>query len=135
MNSGHAAALAIRSLLGLIFLVSGLNHFFPLIPLPPEPPRAISFFGALTATGYMWPLIRGTEIVAGALLLAGLLVPFALVIIAPVIVNIVALDLFLGPRNLPTSLFVASLEIVLVWQYRASFAPLFGTPRRPDPPA
>ena len=130
MNTRHAAALAIRSLLGLIFLGSGLNYFVPFFLEPPEPLPATSLFDAFTATGYMWPLIRGTEIVAGAFLLTGLFVPFALVIIAPVIVNILTVHLFLSPRYLPIALFVGALEVFLAWQYRESFAPLFGTPSR-----
>ena len=38
--------------------------------MPPPPERAAGFLGALAATGYMFPLIKGTEVIAGALLLA-----------------------------------------------------------------
>ena len=61
------------------------------------------------ATGYMWPLIKSVEIFAGALLLSGRLVPFALTLLAPIVVNIVALHTFLAPQGLPVALLVLTL--------------------------
>ncbi len=120
--------LILRSLLGLLFLVLGLNHFLVFFALPPPAtPAAGAFFGALATTGYMLPLLTGTEAVAGALLLSGFWVPFALTILAPVIVNIMAFHLFLAPSGLPVAIVVAALESALAWQYREAFAPLFRT--------
>jgi len=56
--------------------------------------------------------------------------PFALVILAPIIVNIVAFHIYLSPDLLPVALLVAALELFLAWYYRAAFAPLF----KPPPP-
>ena len=61
-----------RVLLGAVFLVFGLNGFLHFLPQPPAPPRAMAFAGALAATGYFFPLLKATEVVAGALLLLGL---------------------------------------------------------------
>ena len=88
-----------RLALGLIFFVFGLNGFFHFLPQPPAPPRAMAFAGALFASGYFFPLLKAVEVTAGALLLAGALVPFALTLLAPIIVNIVAFHLFLAPGN------------------------------------
>jgi len=112
--------------LGLIFLVLGLNYFLPMFAMPPEPPPAASFFGALAATRYMLPLIMGTELIGGAILLSGRMVPFALTILAPVIVNIIGFHLFLAPAGIAPGIVVAVLELFLAWQYRGAFAPLFG---------
>jgi uncharacterized membrane protein YphA (DoxX/SURF4 family) len=120
----------LRSLLGLIFLVFGLNGFLHFLPMPPQPPAAGAFFGALAATGYMLPLVMGTQVIGGALLLAGILVPFALVLLAPVIVNIGAFHVFLAPEGLPLAVVVGALEVVLAWFHRAAFAPLFGSTTR-----
>jgi hypothetical protein len=60
-------------------------------------------------------------------LLSGLTVPFALTLLAPVIVNIAAFHLFLAPNGYPPALVVIALELFLVWRYRKAFAPLFGT--------
>lgn len=123
------APTASRLLLGLVFTVFGLNAFFQFIPPPPRgiPAPAMAFFGALAQTGYMIPLIAGTQILAGVLLLAGVAVPLALVILAPVLVNIIAYHVFLDPQSLPIPLVVVALELHLAWRYRAAFRPLFRT--------
>jgi uncharacterized membrane protein YphA (DoxX/SURF4 family) len=119
-----------RILLGLVFLAFGLNGLLHFMPNPPEPLPAAAFFGALWRTRYMFALIFGIQVIGGALLVLGAAVPFALVILAPVIVNIVAFHVFLSPALLPLALVVAALEAILAWHYRAAFAPLFGTPSR-----
>jgi len=115
-----------RILLGLMFFVFGLNGLHPFMPNPPPTPPAAAFFGALAGTHYMFALIFGTQVIGGALLLFGLAVPFALLILAPVIVNIVFFHIFLSPDLLPLALVVAALEVLLAWHYREAFAPLFG---------
>jgi uncharacterized membrane protein YphA (DoxX/SURF4 family) len=115
------AATAARILLGLVFVVFGLNGFLHFLPQPPMSGPPAAFAGALAATGYMFPLIKGTEVVAGALLLSGRYVPLALTLLAPVIVNIVAFHAFLAPAGLALPVVVLALEIVLAWSYRASF--------------
>jgi putative oxidoreductase len=115
----------LRSILGLIFLVFGLNHFFAFLPMPAMQGPAASFIGALAASGYMLALVSGTQVLAAAMLLIGVLVPLALVILAPIIVNIVAFHAFLDPSGLPQAVVVTVLELILAWQYREAFAPLF----------
>src|SRR5271165_2526564 len=59
-----------RILLGLIFVVFGSNGFLHFLPQPPMSGPPADFAGALIATGYMFPLLKGTEVIAGALLLS-----------------------------------------------------------------
>jgi uncharacterized membrane protein YphA (DoxX/SURF4 family) len=113
---------AARILLGLVFLVFGLNGFLQFLPQPPLPEPAGAFMGALAATGYMFPLIKGTEVVAGLMLLGGRFVPLALVLLAPVVVNIVAFHVVLAPANMGLVALVLALEIYLAWAYRGAFA-------------
>jgi uncharacterized membrane protein YphA (DoxX/SURF4 family) len=116
-----------RVLLGLVFFVFGLNGLHPFMPNPPPPPAAAAFFGALIATHYMFFLIFGTQVLGGALLILGIAVPFALTILAPVVVNIIFFHIFLSPDLLPMALVVAAFELFLAWYYRAAFAPLFSS--------
>ena len=110
-----------RILLGLIFFVFGLNGFLQFMPMPPMPEPAGAFMGALAATGYMFPLLKGTEVLAGLLLLRGRFVPLALVLLAPVIVNITLFHAVLAPMNFGVVLTVLALEIYLAWAYRDAF--------------
>lgn len=116
-----------RILLGLVFLIFGLNGFFGFMPNPPPTPAAGAFFGALISTHYMFFLIFGAQVLGGALLLLNLMVPFALLILAPVIVNIIAFHLFLSPvpMQIAIALVVTALALILAWHHRAAFAPLF----------
>lgn len=115
---------AARLLLGLVFTVFGLNFFLHFLPTPPPPPRAGAFAGALFASGYLFPLLKTTEVVAGLLLLGGRFVPLALAILAPIVINIVGFHLFLAPSGIALPLVVLALELYLAWTYRAAFAPM-----------
>lgn len=124
-----AATVILRTLFGLAFLVFGMNKFLHFIPNPQEPAAAMDFFGALFRTGYFLPLLAATEIVSGALLLSGIFAPFALVLIAPVIVNIFMFHVFLAPSGLPMAVVFVALELALAWQYRWAFSPMFSSNR------
>ncbi len=124
-----AATVILRTLFGLAFLVFGMNKFLHFIPNPQESPAAMDFLGALFRTGYFLPLLAATEIVSGALLLSGIFAPFALVLIAPVIVNIFMFHVFLAPSGLPMAVIFVALELALAWQYRWAYAPMFSSNR------
>ncbi len=121
---------AARLLLGTIFVVFGLNGLLHFLPTPPMPAAAGAFVGGLASSGYFFPLLKVTEIAAGTLLLAGVLVPFALTLLAPIIVNIAAFHLFLAPGNVGVVAAVLAAEIYLAWTHRAAFAPLFARPAK-----
>lgn len=114
-----------RVLLGLVFLINGLNGFFHFLPMPAMPPAAGAFAGALLGSGYLFPLLKTVELAGGVLLLAGVAVPFALTLLAPVIVNIAAFHLFLAPSGLPVVALLLVTELHLAWVNRRVFAPLF----------
>jgi len=116
-----------RYLMGLMFVVFGMNGFLNFIPPPPPesmPEGAVAFSAALTKTGYMLPLIKGTEVLAGVMLLANRFVPLALALLAPVVVNIVAFHAFLAPVGMVMTLVVLALEVYLAWSYRAAYRPM-----------
>jgi uncharacterized membrane protein YphA (DoxX/SURF4 family) len=116
---------AARVILGLVFVVFGLNGFLQFLPQPPLPGPALAFVSALGASGYLFPLLKAVEIGAGLLLLAGVFVPFALVLLAPVIVNIAAFHLFLDRSSFGVVALVLAAELYLAFVHRAAFAPLF----------
>ena len=113
-----------RYLAGVIFLVFGLNGFLNFIPLPPPGGIAGQFMGALYASHYLW-VIFAFQLVAGVLLLVNRYVPFALAMLAPVIVNILTFHVLMAPSGLPLALFVATLWAVIFLDVRPAFAALF----------
>lgn len=118
-----------RVLLGLMFFAFGLMGLLNLIPPPPKeslPAALVAFSEALMKTGYLFQLIKGTEVLVGALLLLNRFVPLALALIAPVIVNIVAVHAFLAPSGLGMAIVILGLELYLAWSYRSAFRPMLG---------
>lgn len=111
---------AARYALGAVFLIFGLNGFLHFLPTPPVPPEGGAFLGALAATGYMFPLIKGIEVAAALLLLSNRWVALALLLLAPIIVNIVAFHTLLAPFN-PIVAVVLIGELYLAWSYRAAY--------------
>lgn len=120
-------ATAARILLGLVFFVFGLDGFLHFIPQPTEPmsDSAMAFALGLVKSGYMFPLIKGTEVAVGVALLSNRLVALALIVIAPVIVNIVAFHAFLAPSGLAIACALVVLAGYLAWTHRRAYAPLF----------
>jgi len=126
------APVAARVLLGLIFTVFGLNFFLHFLPQPPPPsPEAASMLGGLMNSGYIMQVVKVVEVSAGLLLLANFFVPLALALLAPIIVNIVAVHLLVVPSGLPIALGVLALELYLAWSYRAAFAPMLRAKTEP----
>jgi hypothetical protein len=121
-------------LLGLGFFVFGLNGFLGFMPNPEHTGAAGAYLGGLAAAGYMFPFIKGTELVVGVALLANRFVPLALTVLAPVTLNILAFHLFLEPATIVIPLALVTLQLYLAYSYRAIYAPLLSattsTPRQ-----
>lgn len=115
-----------RILMGIIFLGSGIAFFFT---TPPPMEGAIAdFFKGMAGTGYFFYLLKGTEITCGLLLLLGMYVPLALVVLAPVILNIFLVHAFMMPEGLPTAIVLGILEIYLAFfskEYSPTIKQLF----------
>ena len=122
-----------RILLGLVFFIFGLNGFLGFIPMPEHNEAGGAFLGALAATGYMFPVIKGTEVVSGLMLLANRFVPLALVLLAPVIINIVAFHTLLEPGNFGMVGLILVAELFLAWSYRHAYGVVLVAKHRPQP--
>jgi uncharacterized membrane protein YphA (DoxX/SURF4 family) len=114
-----------RILLGALFLFSSVTALLGVAPPMQLDGNGALFMGGLAATGYFFPLLKVTELIAGLLLVANRATPVALVILAPIIVNIVAFHVFLAPSGLPIAIAMLAGELYLAWTYRDVFAPLF----------
>ncbi|NMO21491.1 DoxX family protein [Pyxidicoccus fallax] len=113
-----------RVVLGLPFFVIGLSHFIPFLPpQPPPPPEALPFVTGLGASGYIMPMVKGIEVVAGLALLTNRFVPLALTLLAPIIINIAGFHFALAP-SYPLPITFIVLSLYLAWSYRAAFAPM-----------
>lgn len=128
------APLVARVLLGFVFFASGLAGLLNLAPPPADLPENLkTFMAGMMATKFLFPLVKGTEVVCGALLMSGYFVPLALVVLAPVLVNIVLTHAFMMPSGLGLPLFLSALEVYLAFfasPYRDAIRPLFRPKQR-----
>ena len=124
------ASVTARYLVGVIFLVFGLNGFLNFIPMPPPGGIAGQFLGVLYASHYLW-VIFGFQLIAGVLLLVNRYVPLAVAMLAPVLVNILTFHALMAPSGLPLALFVAALWAVVFVDVRPAFTGLFQSRLQP----
>ena len=113
-----------RILLGLIFLIFGLNIFLNFIHQPPPTGTAGQFAGILFTTHYLL-IVGAIQVICGLLFIVNRYVPLALTLIGPVIVNILIFHSLMQPAGIPIALFATILWFVLFFYHRAAFAGIF----------
>jgi len=119
------ATIIVRILLGLVFVVFGLNGFLRFLPMPELPKGLVGeFLHAFFESGYVYA-VAACQVIGGLLLLIGRYVPLGLTILGPVIVNIVLFHVLLAREGLALAVVIALLFVFLLWNYRAAFARIF----------
>jgi putative oxidoreductase len=123
----HAPTIA-GGLLGLIFVVFGLNFFLKFIPIPspPEGSHPAMFMGAMYLTGYL-TFVKVLEILGGLLVAIPKTRNIGLLVLVPVIVNILAFHIFMlkgAALADPVVILITLLPIYLLWSARKAFAGL-----------
>jgi len=111
---------AARVILGIIFLVFGLNAFLNFLPMPSMGMKAKALMMSLSSA-HILEVKSIIEIVAGFLLISNKFVALALTILAPIVVNIILVHMFLAPEGLPIAIIVAGLEGFLLFTYWDNF--------------
>jgi putative oxidoreductase len=118
------AVLIARILLGLLFLVFGLNGFLNFIHGPMPTGVAGQYLAVMGGTLYIH-FVFVVQIVGGLLLLSGQFVPLALVLLGPVIINILLFHVSMQPSGLPPGLFATVLWFIVFFGVRKAFAGIF----------
>ncbi len=116
------------ALLGLAFVVFGLNFFLNFIPMPNDPSPADAphklFMGALFPTGYL-AFVKVLEILGGLLVAVPRTRNLGLLILGPIIVNILCFHIFLKKGATlvdPANITITVLALFLLWTERRAFA-------------
>jgi len=115
----------IRIALGLALVVFGANKFLHFIPMEPPTGAAGEFMNSLGATGYIFPVVGVLEVIIGALMLLKKWVAFALILLAPISINILLFHLFLDIPGAAVALLVTIFNGVLIYKHWQQYKPLF----------
>jgi hypothetical protein len=118
-------ATIVRLLLGLVFLVFGINHIFPFIPLGPLFTGTVGQFFALLMTTHYLYVVAVLEIVGAVPLLINRYVPLGLTLLGLVIVNILLVQGLMQPSGLPVGVVVTFLWLLVFYRVRSAFAGIF----------
>ena len=118
------ASLIARYLLALIFLVFGFNGFFHFIPMQMPTGTGGQFMGAVFVSNF-FIVVYLFQVIPAILLFLGRFVPLALILIAPVIVNILCFHIFMAPSGLPIAIFVLALWLLAASGVRSAFEGIF----------
>lgn len=119
-----------RVLLGLVFFVFGMMGLLHLLPAQQLDGAAGVYMAGLSGT-YLLTLVKATEVAVGLLLLSNRFVPLALVVLAPVMVNIVGFHLFYAPSGLVLPVLLVAAQAFVAWQHRAAFSALLAPKSSP----
>ena len=124
MNSTFTRIL--RTILGLGLIVFGLVKLiqFDFMPSPTFTDDSSTFMDSLN-TGYVLTVVGILEILIGMLLIFNKWVPFALILLAPITINVLLFHLFLDPPGLILAIIVVFLNAILIYKHWKSYRPLF----------
>ena len=117
-----------RVLLGsILFVVGGLNGFFHFVPVQmvQDCVKCSEYINGLISSGFLFETVKIIEIFTGALFLMGLWIPLALILSAPIVLNIALYHVFLAQSGLGIAIVLVCLELYLAFRYRNVFVPLF----------
>lgn len=123
MNSTFTTIL--RIVLGLVLLVFGVNKFVNFIPMFEMPPAAANFMESLETSGYAFYLVAILEISVALMLLLKKWVPFALILLAPLSINILLFHIFLDVSDIAVAIVIFSLNVLLIYKYWKAYRTLF----------
>ncbi len=117
-----------RYILGFVFFVFGGAGLFKLMPQPEGlPENMVMFMKGFEASVYFMPFLKLTEMVCGLMLLARIAPALALVILAPISINIFFTHMFLTPglSNLVMPVAILVFHIAAMMKYKEQYFPLF----------
>lgn len=123
MNSQFT--MLVRIILGILLVVFGSNKFLHFIPMPPPTGSAADFMNSLGATGYIFPFVGILEVAIGLMLLLKKWVAFALILLAPISINILLFHLFLAIPGMAIALVVVVFNAILIYKHWKQYLPLF----------
>lgn len=102
-------------LVGLLFIVFGLNKFFNFIPVPKKmPDEMVKVYTAYMTIGWLMPLVGTFEVIGGALIILPRTRALGILVLIPILTGIVLANISTGPSALPLPLIIIA---ILGWAF------------------
>ena len=118
--------IVLRILLGLIYLIFGLDYFLHFIPYQPKhvgAPAALKY--GLMATGYIYPMMKSMQIAGGISLIINRYAPFSAVMLFPISLNVFLFHTVLVPSGWFMGVLLLVPNLWLGYAYRKYYRGLF----------
>jgi putative oxidoreductase len=123
------AVLIARIVLGLIFLIFGINQFVQImdsiVHFPLLDRKADNYLMTLSRAEYFFPCLKILEILCGLSLLINRFTALFLIALFPITLNMFLFEIFLGHQLLPLGITVLGLNVFLLIAYRKNYKGLF----------
>ncbi|MFT5713987.1 MAG: putative oxidoreductase [Flavobacterium sp.] len=119
------ATIIVRTILGLLFLYTSVSYFLYLRPEPASTGEFKAFQVGLVASTYLFPLAKSVEFLCGLSFVTGKFTTLANLVIFPVTLNILLINYFLTPQNLPLAIFVFVGNLFLIFTHWKNYKGLF----------
>ncbi len=105
----------------IIYAVNEFVHFFP-TSYGKMPDFAQNY---LDAVAPFLPALYIFEIIVGIFLIFNIWIPFIAIVLAPLSVSFMIFNFANGDWNILTAVFVAVMNLILIYQYWPKYKPLF----------
>lgn len=116
---------ALRRALGILLLIFGANKFIGFLPDFEFANPAAGILLKALENSYIITTVAGIEIGVGLLLISNRAVPFSLLLLAPISVNIILFHATLDLANIGPGIFVFLVNAFLIYAYWEVFKKLF----------
>jgi hypothetical protein len=114
-----------RYLLGLMFLVFGLNMLIPFIPMGPMPTGLAGQFTVTLFAAHYFYVVGAIMVISAVLLLLNRFVGLGLTLLGPVLFNILTFHALMNPSGIGMGAFATLMWALVAWQHRVVFERLF----------
>ena len=119
------ATIIVRTLMGLIFIYASAMFFLKMAPETEAIGAFKVFQVGILAANYVMPLAKAIELICGIAFLTNKFTTLANIVILPVTLNILLINVYMTPENLPIALFIFFGNIFLIVSYWKNYKGLF----------
>jgi putative oxidoreductase len=120
----HRIYTVIRYLFGVAMTFFGISNLFQLLPQHEFPGQAGKLMLAFTDSGYILQAVGLTQLLLGTALLLNRFIPLALLLFAPVAVNVLLFHLFLDASGILMAMPVIGITAFLFAYHKSYFTSL-----------